>query len=297
MNLRNLQRHWDAFGHQDPLWAILTDPARKGGKWDLEEFFQLGELEVAEVLQQAANQGIAIHRGRALDFGCGVGRLTQALGRRFEESWDVDIAPSMIRLARLHNRHAERCRYELNPAPDLRLFADHTFDFIYSSLTLQHMRPRYAKRYLKEFLRVLSPGGCLVFRLPSELRRPHSPFQRVARCLYWWYRDGMAALAKGFNLRMEMYGIARTQVLELIACRGGETVAVLEDHSSGPAWYSFLYFVRKPAAEHCESSRAQVEPQAWKGAMAAPLGQPNRRGDGVPFIQTNTLGTTSSWLP
>src|SRR5207244_13466385 len=29
----------------DPLWAILSDPARRGGGWGLEEFFRTGEAE------------------------------------------------------------------------------------------------------------------------------------------------------------------------------------------------------------------------------------------------------------
>ena len=39
MDLKQLQKNWDEFGKTDPLWAILTSPDRKGGKWDPEEFF------------------------------------------------------------------------------------------------------------------------------------------------------------------------------------------------------------------------------------------------------------------
>ena len=39
MELERLQEHWNAFGEQDPLWAILTEPGKRGGAWDLEEFF------------------------------------------------------------------------------------------------------------------------------------------------------------------------------------------------------------------------------------------------------------------
>src|SRR5579885_1494192 len=169
MHLRKLQAHWNALGDTDPLWAILTDPARKGGKWEREEFFRIGEQEIAEVLRAAGERGLRTRRGVALDFGCGVGRLTQALCAHFEECCGVDIAPSMIRLAREYNRYGARCRYELHPAADLRLFPDERFDFVYSSLVLQHMRPRYARRYIGEFLRVLARGGGLIFRLPAGL--------------------------------------------------------------------------------------------------------------------------------
>ena len=40
---------------------------------------------------------------------------------------------------------------------------------VYSNIVLQHIHPHYSKQYLKEFLRVLKPGGMLVFQLPSEV--------------------------------------------------------------------------------------------------------------------------------
>jgi ubiquinone/menaquinone biosynthesis C-methylase UbiE len=112
--------------------------------------------------------GQGFPRGRALDFGCGVGRLTQPLADHYEEVVGVDIAPSMIELAENLNRRGDRCSYVLNESDDLRAFCDSGFDLIYSNITLQHMEPRYAFRYIKEFLRVLSGDGLLVFYMTSE---------------------------------------------------------------------------------------------------------------------------------
>lgn len=246
MDLVKLQQCWNAFGEADPLWAILADPAKKGGKWDWDEFFRTGETDIELVLHRVAAKGIEVHRGKALDFGCGVGRLTQALGLHFEECCGVDIAPSMIRLAREHNRRGPHCRYELNSHPDLRLFVDNTFDFVYSTLVLQHMRPDYAKRYIAEFLRVLAPGGCLVFSLPTKLRARWGPARRAAGRLYWLSQDFLAALGIRMPPRFEMHGISRPEVLELIARSGGKLSAALADSSAGPAWISYCYFVTKP---------------------------------------------------
>src|SRR5665213_3636683 len=43
-----------------------------------------------------------------------------------------------------------------SPAGDLSRFADGSIDMIYSWITLQHVRPRYARQYIREFLRVLA---------------------------------------------------------------------------------------------------------------------------------------------
>jgi SAM-dependent methyltransferase len=167
MDLRELQRHWDAFGRQDPFWAILTDPSKRGNRWTPEAFFETGRDEVAELLEHVQRLGVPRHWRRALDFGCGAGRLTQALGDRFDSVLGVDVAPSMIDLARAHNRHGARCTYEVNDRPDLSRWPDGAFDLIYTSRVLQHIEPRYSVAYLREFLRLLAPGGVLSFDLPS----------------------------------------------------------------------------------------------------------------------------------
>ena len=136
-----LGRHWHAFGERDPLWAVLTLPGTRAGRWDVEEFFRTGVVEITTLM--AALEGLGRPRSRraALDFGCGVGRVTQALGDVFERVDGVDIAESMLERAREMNRHGSRCRYLHNTSPDLGGLPDGSYDFIYSVYVLQHMDP------------------------------------------------------------------------------------------------------------------------------------------------------------
>ena len=62
MRLSTVQRYWDRQAHADPMWAILTDPAKAGGRWDADEFFATGIHDVGVVMEQAAAWG---HRLRA----------------------------------------------------------------------------------------------------------------------------------------------------------------------------------------------------------------------------------------
>ncbi len=179
MDLKDLQRNWDAFGKSDPFWSILSDPDKRGNRWNAEEFFRTGETAVAGLMEVLRNLGAPCRRDRALDFGCGAGRLTQALANHFELACGVDIAPSMVDLARRYNRRGERCRYFLNEANDLALFPDGRFDLVFSFIVLQHMKPEYSRRYLREFFRVLAPGGLTVFQLPS--RPKYAPGQTACR--------------------------------------------------------------------------------------------------------------------
>src|SRR5215510_132159 len=147
MELSDTRKNWNRFGKKDPLYAILGKKDKSGSRWNIAEFFKTGEKEIADVLAYIASKNITFKHGRALDFGCAIGRLSQALALHFEEVNGVDIAPSMIKLARAHNRYRDTCKYFLNQKDDLKLFPDKHFDFIYSNIVLQHMEPQYAEKY------------------------------------------------------------------------------------------------------------------------------------------------------
>ena len=146
------------------MWVVLTDPAKKGGGWQPEEFFATGRGEIGDVLERIKQAGIVLMFGRALDFGCGVGRLTQALAARFETVDGVDISASMIRHAEKFNRFPGRVQYHLNVRPDLATFPAGQYDFIGSLIALQHTPARFQRGYLADFLRLLKPGGCAYFQ-------------------------------------------------------------------------------------------------------------------------------------
>ena len=162
MNLEQLRSDWDALAKRDALWAILTDDSKTDGGWDVREFFETGEIEMATVMGCLGDVGCAPNAaGAALDFGCGVGRLTQAMARRFAACVGVDISEEMIRKAAALNQYAH-CSYVTSVTERL-LFEDESFAFVYSNIVLQHMPRKLALGYLREFVRVLEPGGLLVF--------------------------------------------------------------------------------------------------------------------------------------
>jgi ubiquinone/menaquinone biosynthesis C-methylase UbiE len=160
--LNKVMRDWDFLAKRDALWAILTDSSKMDGKWDVAEFMATGDAEIRTVMDHLARIDYTPKvNGAALDFGCGVGRLTQPLARRFSSCIGVDISQQMIQRAESLNRYVQ-CRYVTNL--DTRLpFADASFVFIYSNIVLQHMSQQLSAEYLREFVRVLAPGGALVF--------------------------------------------------------------------------------------------------------------------------------------
>jgi SAM-dependent methyltransferase len=169
-NVQHLSREWDELARGDPLWEVLSDPERSDGRWQLDDFFASGAAEVDRVLERARELGRPEQLGRALDFGCGVGRLTRALAGHFSECVGVDVSEQMVEHARELNADRPNCEFVVNVAPDLRRFADETFDLVYTSKVLQHMPSReLACAYVAEFLRLLRPGGIAVFQLWTHI--------------------------------------------------------------------------------------------------------------------------------
>src|SRR5688572_7536637 len=131
--------YWNRHAQKDPMWAVLSDPAKKGRKWDVQEFMANGEREIALLWHQLAQLQLIPDYRTALDFGCGIGRLTQALARRFDRVVGVDISSSMIAVAQNIDQYPSTVEYVCNGHPDLRDLQSRSCDFIYSNIVLQHV--------------------------------------------------------------------------------------------------------------------------------------------------------------
>lgn len=234
--MSTLERHardWEELADTDPLWAILASPEGRGGKWDLEKFFASGEVEIGEVLAVADRLGYPSGRDRALDFGCGVGRLTRALASSFGEAVGLDISAEMVRLARELNV-GRRCRFEVNVREDLGGLESGSFDFVYTALVLQHMPEKELIRsYLGEFLRVLRPGGVAVFQtlayLPLTLRL--QPRRRAYAVLRRAGLPHKLLLTRMKLVPTRLTTISEDEVRATVTEHGG-TVEHVEDHPS-----------------------------------------------------------------
>jgi 2-polyprenyl-3-methyl-5-hydroxy-6-metoxy-1,4-benzoquinol methylase len=156
-------------------------------------------------------------KGRALDFGCGIGRVTKALTRHFKHVDGVDISGEMISMAQVYTCLGFGSpRYYRNPRPDLSLFKADTFDFVYSMIVLQHMPKEMQKGYVTEFFRVLKPGGVAMFHTPEGPDSGHP----------------------GWHL--SMFGVTRDTVEQWIGEAGGTLIDV-EDLGQDSGWRNLRY--------------------------------------------------------
>jgi SAM-dependent methyltransferase len=213
--LSGLKSDWDSLARRDALGAILTDESKSGGKWDVTEFMATGDAEIKTVLQHLEAIGLQPdRRGVALDFGCGVGRLTQSLARRFQSCVGIDISQEMITQANALN-HYGHCRYVVSTTPQLP-FADESFSFLYSNIVLQHVPRRFAVNYLREFTRVLAPGGVLVFGVQDSFATPDlaSSLTRIRHILH--LRSRVRAWLKRSGGDMQMHCLPERAVRQAL---------------------------------------------------------------------------------
>ncbi len=146
----------------------------------------------------------------ALDVGCGIGHWGQLLGP-FLENADVtgiDRDPEWVRRAaeRAAARGLKRYRYVPGDATKLP-FEDESFDLVTCQTLLIHLADPAAA--IREFLRVLKPGGLLAVTEPNNLaaslvltnlcaRKPTEAILDNVR-FYLVCQRGKAALGEGYN--------------------------------------------------------------------------------------------------
>jgi SAM-dependent methyltransferase len=247
---------WEDWGSVDPLYAVLTAPQYRHRGGDHDEFFKTGEEFAAFFLGECDRLGLAQHPERALDFGCGVGRVTAPLGDRFDAVTGLDVAASMVDTARQLHADRPQCRFEVHRADDLSRYADGTFDLVVSVLVLQHLPSQPAiLAYLGEFVRVLRPGGALVVQLPSKVPPPPvlPPWQtrdglrtRVAPLLR---RLGVSAAFLYRRLdwvpEMTMTAVPEALIRETLAAAGGNIVWATPPDIDRGGTESRIFFVTR----------------------------------------------------
>ena len=130
--------------------------------------------EVINSLEWELRRVPAVERGgwRALEIGCGPGRLMRPMSRHFAEIHGVDVSDEMIARAREKLADIPNAHPHATDGASLSQFADASFEFVYSYAVFQHIPSRdVVYQYLREIQRVLKPGVS-GFRLqPTALQR------------------------------------------------------------------------------------------------------------------------------
>ncbi|MGN7838724.1 bifunctional 2-polyprenyl-6-hydroxyphenol methylase/3-demethylubiquinol 3-O-methyltransferase UbiG [Stenotrophomonas sp. 22385] len=155
-------RWWDADGPQKPLHAL--NPVR---------------------LKYVADR-VTLRGARVLDIGCGGGLLSEALAQSGADVTAIDLAPELVKVARLHGLESGvTVDYRLQAAEDLAAEQPGSFDVVTCMEMLEHVPDPGA--IIAACHRLLKPGGQLflstVNRTPAAFAVAIVGAEYIARLL------------------------------------------------------------------------------------------------------------------
>lgn len=156
---QRMQEDWNRRAKEDAHFFVAFGRRDQ----DPEEFFATA-AEVVKGLEWELRRlpGENPRARRALEIGCGPGRLLRPMSKHFGEIHGVDVSDEMIARASANLRGIPHAHAHHTSGADLAPFADDSFDFVYSYAVFQHIPSRnVVMQYLREAARVLKPGGFL----------------------------------------------------------------------------------------------------------------------------------------
>jgi SAM-dependent methyltransferase len=259
-SMTSTDRDWEAWGDQNPYFAVLTDPkywnVKLGGK-ALEDFFASGERHVDhvyEVIRSTIRQDF--QPARVLDYGCGTGRLVVPFAARSQAVAGIDVSPSMLQHARENCTAFGATSARLLHLAEMDSLDVASFDLVHSVLVFQHIPVARGEALLRKLIGLIAEGGVgalqFTFSAPrSVLRRLLTPLRNRIGLL-----NGLINLMRGRPFStplMQMNCYSMNRIFEILIELNCSKVYVefANEHSPGGA---MLYFERPPAERNCRQS-------------------------------------------
>jgi SAM-dependent methyltransferase len=233
----NPSDQWERFGRDDPYYGVYSMDEFRGRELDRdtrERFFSSGQEYIDGLLadvRRLVNPSFAPER--ALEYGCGVGRLLIPLALRSRGLVGVDVSPSMLAEA------AQNCEEFgvsgvtlIGTEAMARLKPD--FNFVHSALVLQHVPTRRGERILSQLVLLLRRGGVAAIHVPIAGKRRLVAFNTVMKLPLAHNLLNVARGRRWSHPHMQMNVYKLNRLLRVLRANGVELVHVkLGDVSGG----------------------------------------------------------------
>lgn len=220
--IQKVESTWSRLGQEDAHWSVIT---HENFRKDLinnhiDDFFIMGEGDIArvEAALNRVNSSLSEMKS-AMDFGCGVGRLSIPLGKRCQHVLGVDISSTHLREAK-ENIERERLKnVDLSLIGSVDAIGElPEFDLVFSILVLQHNSPPVILAILKELCSRVKSGGYLYIQ--TQTYRSN-------------YRYDAESDLEDTSMKMAMHVLPQNIFLQTIQDAGLILLEVTED---GSAW-------------------------------------------------------------
>ncbi len=157
----NTDKAWTKWGAINPYFGVLSDPRYRKENIDnnRESFFDSGEIHVEELIEKIESAFSPVRRGRALDFGCGVGRLAIPLARRFQDVVGIDISKPMLSEAEKNSKNNDQRNVTFLESNDNLSNITGEYDLINSYIVFQHIPASRGIGIIRHLVSKVAEGG------------------------------------------------------------------------------------------------------------------------------------------
>ena len=227
---------WSHLGIVKPHFSVLTHPdflpENLGG--NIDAFWTSGEGDATDIEKILERHGSGpITQKTCVEYGCGVGRVTSALVRRFSRVHAYDISEGHLAAAQQRLNDIGAANSQLHLCSDSPLDPLEKCDVFFSRIVFQHNPPPVIHHLVKTAFHSLNPGGFAIFQVPT-------------------YRTGYSFSiekwqAAKLTLEMEMHCLPQHAIFSLANEEGCEVLEVREDGFTGFSnqYVSNSFVVRK----------------------------------------------------
>jgi 2-polyprenyl-3-methyl-5-hydroxy-6-metoxy-1,4-benzoquinol methylase len=257
---KRTERSWEYYGKNDPYYGVLTQERYSRERWSdgaKQEFFATGEQYIASVSEMVHRWfGESLQPTRALDFGCGVGRLALALARRSGSVVGVDISESMLAVAARNASERGLGNVTFVQGDDTLSRVSGQFDFIHSFIVFQHIPQKRGTAIFEKLVELLQREGVGVLHVTYSYSRSASIGRRIVKAArqYIPFVAGIFNLRKGkpFGLpQMEMNEYDLNRLLQILQDSGCHDVHLRFSETSlhRHPFYGVSFYFRKRSAD------------------------------------------------
>ena len=235
---RDTDADWRELGQNQPYWGVISHPDFRTENLTpagLEHFYASGPFHMDPIVAALKALTGRLPSGRALDFGCGVGRLAEAMTAYAQDVTGVDISPGMLAVARARGskvRYADR----LPAGP---------FDWINSYIVFQHIPPARGEEIFADLLSRLADGGVISLQLTTWRDKDKQwPDETGLRKLFQPLRQRRWIRRRQLG-HIHMYDYDLSRILRLVNLAGIEDIRLISTDHGGH--HGYIILGQKPA--------------------------------------------------
>ena len=248
---RTTDSAWERYGREDPYFGVLTDEKYRRARLteaQKAEFFESGTAHVSDVIATIRRHiDSEFQIDRALDFGCGVGRLVIPLAAVARQVTGVDVSKSMLEEARRNCDARQLRNVEFVTSDDRLTLLKGPYNFVHSLIVFQHIPVERGRAIFRRLTELLQDGGVGVLHVTyaksyrpgwKEQVKSHVPLVRPL--LAWW----RARRKLRPEMQMNAYDLNALFAI-LQTARIGDVYLQFTDH--GGSRGVVLYFRKPPS--------------------------------------------------